>query len=390
MEFRCIGPYRGGRSIAVTGVRHDPLTFYFGGTGGGVWKTADGGSNWEQRLGQGLQDGIGRGDRGLGVGSERRLRRDGGGGDPGQRVARRRRLEVHGRRADLEEHGAEGARGRSRGSGSIRPIPTSSTSRRWATCGGRNAERGIFRSQDGGKTWTKVLFVDEKTGASDLSMDPSNPRVLYAAFWQVVRRPWELVSGGPGSSLYKSTDGGDTWKKLTREDNEGLPEGIWGRSASRPRRARPAASTRSSRRRREASSSATTAARNGSTSTTSTRSASAPGTTRGSIADPKNADTLYLPSVYMHKSTDGGKTLRQPLGPARRQPRPLDRPGRSEADDPRQRRRRDDHLQRRQDLVHAEQPADGAVLPRRDGQPVSRTGSTARSRTTRASGSRRA
>ena len=103
---------------------------------------------------------------------------------------------------------------------------------------GPNPERGVFRSKDGGKTWSKVLFVDDKTGAVDLAMDPSNPSVLYAATWQVQRTPWSLESGGPGSALYKTTDGGDTWKKL---DGKGLPTRLWGRvavsvSASRPER----------------------------------------------------------------------------------------------------------------------------------------------------------
>src|SRR5262249_11358984 len=86
-------------------------------------------------------------------------------------------------------------------------------------------ERGVYRSDDGGKTWKKVLGVDDKTGASDLSMDPNNPRILYAAFWQAIRKPWDLVSGGPRGPLYKSTDGGETWKKMTG----GLPRETWGR-----------------------------------------------------------------------------------------------------------------------------------------------------------------
>ena len=264
------------------GVRHDPLTFYFGGTGGGVWKTTDGGSNWENVSDKDFKTGS--------VGAIAVSESDpnvvyvgmGEAADPGQRLARRRRLEVHRRRALLEERRTEGhAADRADPDPSDEPdiVYVAALGHVW----GPNPERGIFRSRDGGKTWTKVLFVDEKTGASDLSMDPNNPRVLYAGFWQVVRRPWELVSGGPGSALYRSADGGDTWKKLTAADNDGLPEGIWGKvgvaaSAARSR----AASTRSSRRTREASSSARTAARSGSTSTTSTRSASAPGTTPGS------------------------------------------------------------------------------------------------------------
>src|SRR5439155_4672047 len=91
---------------------------------------------------------------------------------------------------------------------------------------GPNPERGVYRTRDGGKTWAQVLKKDADTGAIDLAMDPSNPRVLFAALWQARRRPWELVSGGPGSGLYRSDDGGDTWKLLT---GKGLPGGTWGR-----------------------------------------------------------------------------------------------------------------------------------------------------------------
>ena len=240
MEFRCIGPHRGGRSTAVTGVRHDPLTFYFGGTGGGVWKTGDGGSNWEPVSDKDFKTGsvgaiavsesdpnivyVGMGEapirgnvsHGDGVWKST----DGGltwknmGLKDTRQIAR---VRIHPSNPDIVYVAAQG--------------------HVW----GPNSERGIFRSQDGGKSWTKVLFVDEKTGASDLSMDPNNPRVLYAAFWQVVRRPWELVGGGPGSSLWRSIDGGDTWKKLTAKDNDGLPEGMWGKvgvaaSAAKPGR----------------------------------------------------------------------------------------------------------------------------------------------------------
>ena len=190
------------------------------------------------RVRQGLQDRIGRRDRRLGIGPERRLRRDG-------RVVR---SAATSRTATAStSRPTAGAAGRTWGSRrrarsrAIRIHPTNPDLVYVAAQGhafGPNAERGVYRSEDGGKSWKKVLFVDDKTGASDLSMDPRNPRVLYAAFWQVVRHPWELVDGGPGSALYRSTDGGDTWKKLT----EGLPEEIWGRvgvaasgARSRPR-----------------------------------------------------------------------------------------------------------------------------------------------------------
>ena len=97
---------------------------------------------------------------------------------------------------------------------------------------GPNAERGVFKTTDGGKTWQKVLFVNDKTGATDLAMEPGNPMVLFAGMWQVLRHPWSLVDGGKGSGIWRSTDGGTTWKKLT----DGLPDGPWAASRwpSRP------------------------------------------------------------------------------------------------------------------------------------------------------------
>ena len=236
MQFRCIGPYRGGRSVAVTGVRHDPLTYYFGGTGGGVWKTTDAGATWEPISDKEFKTGsvgaiaVSESDPNViyvGMG-ESPIRGNFSAGDGvwkstdtgrswtnvGLAATRQiSRVRIHPSNPDLVYVAALGH------------------------ASGPNEERGVFRSQDGGRTWKKVLYVDDKTGASELEMDPTNPRVLYAGFWQVIRRPWELVSGGPGSSLWRSTDGGDTWKKLT----EGLPEEMWGRvgvaaSAARPGR----------------------------------------------------------------------------------------------------------------------------------------------------------
>src|SRR5262249_27311209 len=98
---------------------------------------------------------------------------------------------------------------------------------------GPSENRGVYRTTDGGKTWAKVLYKDEHSGASDVALDVNNPRIVFAGLWQTRRRPWELTSGGPGSGLYVSRDGGDTWKHLTvknKDDKEtGLPKGIWGK-----------------------------------------------------------------------------------------------------------------------------------------------------------------
>jgi photosystem II stability/assembly factor-like uncharacterized protein len=223
MEFRAIGPYRGGRVTAVTGVRGRPLTYYFGATGGGVWKTTDGGSNWRVVSDKDFKTGsvgavavaesdpnviyVGTGEspirgnvsRGDGVYKST----DGGqtwtnvGLADTQQISR---VRVHPKDPNLVYVAAQG--------------------HVW----GSNAERGIYRSKDGGKTWEKVLYVSDKTGASDLAMDPENPRILYAGFWQVYRKPWTLESGGTEGGIWKSTNGGDTWKKLSG----GLPDGIVG------------------------------------------------------------------------------------------------------------------------------------------------------------------
>ncbi len=236
ISFRCIGPYRGGRVTAVAGVRGDRLTYYFGGTGGGVWKTTDGGAGWAPVSDKDFRTGsvgalaVSESDpnvvwAGMGESPIRGNLSHGDGvwksTDAGrswknmglEKTRHVARVRIHPVNPDLVYVAAQGH------------------------AFGPNEERGIYRSADGGKSWKRILFVDAKTGAADLSMDPTNPRVLFAAFWEVVRHPWELVSGGPGSSLWKSADGGETWKKLA----EGLPEETWGRvgvaaSAARPGR----------------------------------------------------------------------------------------------------------------------------------------------------------
>ena len=220
LKWRNIGPYRGGRSNAITGVPHNDQLYYAGYTGGGVWKTEDAGANWEN-----ISDGF------FSVGSI---------GDIAVSNSDQNVIWV-----GTGEHAVRGVT-TSYGNGVYRSLDAGAT---WQHMGlddtrhisdvlihpanhdivwvgaqgavhGPSKDRGVYKSTDGGKTWTKTLFVDENTGVSSLVMDKTNPRILYAATWQHRRYPWKVESGGPGSSVYKSTDGGVSWKKI----DQGLPD----------------------------------------------------------------------------------------------------------------------------------------------------------------------
>ena len=234
MEWRSIGPFRGGRSVASTGVPSDPLTYYMGTVGGGVWKTTDAGTTWDNvsdgQLGTSSVGALAVSESdpnvvyvGMGEHAIRGVMTSHGDGvyrstDAGRtwahlgldRTRSVSRIRVHPQNPDLVYVAAQGA-----------PY-------------GSNEERGIYRSSDGGKSWEKVLYIDENTGASDISMDMTNPRILYAAFWEHRRLPWQVQSGGPGSGLWKSTDGGDTWNRL----EDGLPE-VMGKTSIDVSRANP-------------------------------------------------------------------------------------------------------------------------------------------------------
>jgi photosystem II stability/assembly factor-like uncharacterized protein len=226
LRWRSLGPARGGRSQAVAGSSTRPLEYYFGATGGGLWKTSDGGQTWrvvsdkffksssvgavavsesnpevvyvgmgETELrgnvlqGDGVYKSTDGGSTWTSVGLEKTLT-----------IAR---IRIHPSNPDIVYVAALGD-----------PY-------------GPNADRGIFKTTDGGKSWKKALFRDEKTGAVDLSMDPKDPEILYAGLWEVYRTPHSLSSGGPGSGLFKTTDGGQTWNEITK--NPGLPKPIWGK-----------------------------------------------------------------------------------------------------------------------------------------------------------------
>ena len=224
MKYRNIGPFRGGRSAAVTGVPGDKFIAYFGGTGGGVWNTKNGGQTWNN-----LSDGYYGGSIGAVTVSEwdSNVIYVGGGEvtvrgnvshgngvwkstDAGKTWKfkglkdshRIPRIRIHPRNPDLVYVAALGH------------------------LSGPNDERGVYRSKDGGDNWEKVLFINDEVGACDLILDPNNPRIIYASTWRIKRTPYSLESGGQGSGLWKSTDGGDTWEDITK--SKGLPEGMVG------------------------------------------------------------------------------------------------------------------------------------------------------------------
>jgi photosystem II stability/assembly factor-like uncharacterized protein len=228
LEWRSIGPDRGGRSIAVAGHAERPFEYYFGATGGGLFKTTDGGSSWIP-----VTDGqIGTASVGavtvaasnpdvvyIGMG-EVQLRANVLQGDG---VYRSDDGGLSWRHLGLADTHAIGR---------IRVHPTDPDRAYVAALGhpfGPNSERGVFRTTDGGLSWDNVLFRNDLTGAVDLVMDPNDPDVLYATLWEVIRRPWQLWSGGEGSGIFKSIDGGDTWTELT--DSPGFPKGVLGKIA---------------------------------------------------------------------------------------------------------------------------------------------------------------
>ena len=223
-KWRNVGPFRGGRSAAVTGVSGKANLFYFGSTGGGVWRTTDAGNSWEN-----ISDGYFGGSVGsiavsewdhnvIYVGNgEKTVRGNVSSGDGiwksvnagktwehvGLENARHiPRVRIHPKNPDIVFAGVLGDLYKS------------------------SSDRGIYKSTNGGKTWTKKLFANKDAGVVDLIIDPNNPRVLYATTWNVRRTPYSLSSGGDGSALWKSTDEGETWTNIS--GNKGLPSGIWG------------------------------------------------------------------------------------------------------------------------------------------------------------------
>ena len=308
MRFRCIGPPRGGRVVAVAGCPADPAVFYFGAVAGGIWKTDDAGTTWRN-----ISDGylssssvggltVSESDPNViyaGMG-ESTIRLDVSPGDGVYRSTDGGHRWKHLGLADT------------RHIGEIRVHPTNPDIVYVAALGNAFAgsdERGIYRSTNGGKSWQRVLFKSERAGAIDLSLDPNNPDILYATLWEAHRNFWELSSGGPDSGIYRSSDGGDSWNEISR--NSGLPqEGILGKIGISASRAKPGRVW------------------------VLIESVEGPGLYRSEdfgdswklvtdkqelryrpwyymhvFADPQDADTVYVTNLGMWKSTDGGNSF---------------------------------------------------------------------------------
>src|SRR6202049_473602 len=224
MKYRLIGPFRGGRSLTAAGIPGDPTTYYFGATGGGVWKSTDGAMTWSPVFDKEGSGSIGS----LAVANSDRNTIYVGTGEAcirgnisyGNGVYKSLDGGKTWKNIGLKD---------TRHIGAVIVHPKHPNMFFMAALGhayGQNEERGVFRTVDGGATWQKVLYKNSKTGAIDVVFDPNNPNILFAGMWEVHRTPWSLDSGGLGRGLYKSTDGGTTW---TRIEGHGLPSGIMGR-----------------------------------------------------------------------------------------------------------------------------------------------------------------
>lgn len=316
LEWREVGPYRGGRSAAVTGLPADRDTYYFGSVGGGVWKTTNGGRNWKP-----VSDGFFGGSIGAVAVSEL---------DPNVVYAGTGEKTVRGnvshgdgmwKSTDAGKTWTHVGLPDSRHIPRVRIHPRDPDLVYAAVLGhlfGPNKERGVYRTRNGGKTWERILFVNENAGAVDLILDPTNPRILYASTWRVRRTPYSLESGGPGSALWKSTDGGDTWLELTK--NPGMPKGgiggvgIIGVTVSPTNPENVYAIV-------EAEEGGVFRSRDGGRTWVKTNDERALRQrawyyTR-IYADPRDEEAVYVVNVQFHRSKDGGKTftaIRTPHG----------------------------------------------------------------------------
>jgi photosystem II stability/assembly factor-like uncharacterized protein len=308
LKYRLVGPPAGGRVSRVAGVPGDPLTYYAATASGGVWTSGDGGIRWKPVSDDQPTSSIGsvavapsdpnvvyvgsgeaniRGNVAQGDG----IYRSTDAGKTWQHVWKQAgqigTMVVHPRDPEVAFAAVLG-----------KPF-------------GPNPERGVYRTRDGGKTWQRVLYQDPDTGASDVALDPKNPRIVFAGLWQVRRRPWELVSGGPGSSLHVSRDGGDTWTRLT---GKGLPAGIWGKvgvavAPSDPRRVYALIEADEGGLFRSDDGGDTWSLASGHRALRQRAWYYSTPT-----VDPGNPDVVWFPQVRMLKTVDGGRTIRSVKG----------------------------------------------------------------------------
>lgn len=224
LEYRLIGPYRGGRVTAVTGIPDKPYTFYLGSTGGGVWKTTDGGRHWTN-ISDGFFKAASIGSIEVAPSDPNVIYAGTGSASPRGNISTGRGIYKStdaGKSWTLTGFKADAQIGK------IQIHPRNCDIVYAAVLGnifGPGSERGVYRSLDGGQNWEKVLFINNQTGCIDMVMDPTNPRIIYAGMWQAERKPWTLIDGGEHGGVYKTKDGGETWTRL----EGGLPTGVVGR-----------------------------------------------------------------------------------------------------------------------------------------------------------------
>jgi photosystem II stability/assembly factor-like uncharacterized protein len=304
LAYRLLGPAAGGRTTRVVGVPGDPLTYYLATAAGGVWKSSNGGTGWESVFDDQPVSSIGS----VAVANT----------NPGVVYVGSGEANIRGnvaegngiyRSLDGGKHWdhvwqAEGQ------IGTIVVHPGDENTIFAAALGspfGPGKNRGVYRSQDGGESWKRVLFVDADTGASDVAFNESNPNILFAGMWQTRRKPWTLESGGPGSGLYMSRDGGDSWERL---EGGGLPEGIWGKVGVRVAPSDPDRVYALI----EAEEGGLFRSDDGGDSWT--RINDSAGLVQRAwyymtlTIDPANADVVWFPQVAMLKTIDGGRTVR--------------------------------------------------------------------------------
>ncbi|MCO4101554.1 MAG: hypothetical protein HEQ38_19605 [Gemmatimonas sp.] len=308
LRWRLVGPFRGGRSTAVTGDPTRPLVFYFGAVNGGVWKTTNAGQSWEN-ITDGKTDLSSVGAISVAPSDPNVIWVGSGEGKPREDITYGTGVY---RSTDGGETWTPRGLANTQHITSLRVHPTNPDVAFVSALGhafGPSPDRGVFRTTDGGATWKKVLFLNDSTGAADISIDVTNPRILYASMWKFQRSPWGMDAGAGRSGLWKSTDGGDTWAELTF--NPGMPKGLIGKigvSVSPANGQRVYANI-------EAQDSLGGVFRSDNGGATWTRTNSEqkfvvrPFYYMSITADPVNENTVYIMNLQVSRSIDGGRTF---------------------------------------------------------------------------------